>query len=71
MQRDAATDRHAGAPNGRSAGGWSVRAGRCCPWPANTHSSRTQFGKPIAGFQAIRHELAETYVAIEGAEATL
>jgi alkylation response protein AidB-like acyl-CoA dehydrogenase len=30
-----------------------------------------QFGKPIASFQAIRHRLAETLVAIEGAEATL
>ena len=32
---------------------------------------RVQFGKPIAGFQAVRHRLAETLVAIEGAEATL
>jgi alkylation response protein AidB-like acyl-CoA dehydrogenase len=32
---------------------------------------RTQFGKPVASFQAIRHKLAETLVAIEGAEATL
>jgi alkylation response protein AidB-like acyl-CoA dehydrogenase len=32
---------------------------------------RVQFGRPIAGFQAIRHKLAETLVAIEGAEATL
>jgi alkylation response protein AidB-like acyl-CoA dehydrogenase len=32
---------------------------------------RVQFGRPIAGFQAIRHRLAETLVAIEGAEATL
>jgi alkylation response protein AidB-like acyl-CoA dehydrogenase len=30
-----------------------------------------QFGKPIASFQAVRHRLAETLVAIEGAEATL
>jgi alkylation response protein AidB-like acyl-CoA dehydrogenase len=30
-----------------------------------------QFGRPIASFQAIRHRLAETLVAIEGAEATL
>jgi alkylation response protein AidB-like acyl-CoA dehydrogenase len=32
---------------------------------------RTQFGRPVASFQAIRHRLAETLVAIEGAEATL
>jgi alkylation response protein AidB-like acyl-CoA dehydrogenase len=32
---------------------------------------RVQFGKPIASFQAVRHRLAETLVAIEGAEATL
>jgi len=32
---------------------------------------RVQFGRPIAGFQAVRHRLAETLVAIEGAEATL
>ena len=32
---------------------------------------RVQFGRPIASFQAVRHRLAETLVAIEGAEATL
>lgn len=32
---------------------------------------RVQFGKPVASFQAIRHRLAETLAAIEGAEATL
>ena len=32
---------------------------------------RKQFGKPVASFQAVRHRLAETLVAIEGAEATL
>ena len=32
---------------------------------------RVQFGRPIAGFQAVRHRLADTLVAIEGAEATL
>jgi len=30
-----------------------------------------QFGRPIASFQAVRHRLAETLVAIEGAEAAL
>jgi alkylation response protein AidB-like acyl-CoA dehydrogenase len=32
---------------------------------------RVQFGRPIASFQAVRHRLAETLVALEGAEATL
>jgi alkylation response protein AidB-like acyl-CoA dehydrogenase len=32
---------------------------------------RVQFGRPIAAFQAVRHRLAETLVAIEGAEAAL
>jgi alkylation response protein AidB-like acyl-CoA dehydrogenase len=32
---------------------------------------RTQFGRPLASFQAVRHRLAETHVAVEGAEATL
>lgn len=30
---------------------------------------RVQFGRPIAGFQAVRHRLAESLVAIEGADA--
>jgi hypothetical protein len=32
---------------------------------------RIQFGRPIAQFQAVRHKLAETLLAIEAAEATL
>jgi alkylation response protein AidB-like acyl-CoA dehydrogenase len=32
---------------------------------------RVQFGRPISSFQAIRHRLAETLVAIEMAEAVL
>ena len=32
---------------------------------------RVQFGKPISSFQAVRHRLAETLVAIETAEAML
>jgi hypothetical protein len=32
---------------------------------------RTQFGQPIAGFQAVSHRLADTLVAIETAEAVL
>jgi Acyl-CoA dehydrogenase, C-terminal domain len=33
--------------------------------------ARVQFGRPIATFQAVRHRLAETLVAIEGAAAVL
>ncbi len=32
---------------------------------------RIQFGRPISGFQAVRHRLAESLVAIEAAEAAL
>jgi hypothetical protein len=32
---------------------------------------RVQFGRPIAQFQAVRHRLAEAYVAIEAADAAL
>ena len=39
---------------------------------ARTHAlEREQFGQPIAAFQAVRHRLAETLVAIETAEAVL
>ena len=39
---------------------------------ARTHAlDRVQFGRPISGFQAVRHRLAETLVAIEMAEAVL
>jgi alkylation response protein AidB-like acyl-CoA dehydrogenase len=39
---------------------------------ARTHAlERLQFGRPIARFQAVRHRLAETLVAIEALEATL
>ena len=58
-------------PAGRWAGGWSVRHGRCCALARQHALDRVQFGRPIASFQAVRHRLAETLVAIEGAEATL
>jgi hypothetical protein len=32
---------------------------------------RIQFGRPIAGFQAVRHRLAEAFVAVEAAEAAV
>jgi alkylation response protein AidB-like acyl-CoA dehydrogenase len=31
--------------------------------------TRVQFGQPIAGFQAVRHRLADSLVALEAAEA--
>src|SRR6202042_379407 len=39
---------------------------------ARAHAlERLQFGRPLASFQAVRHRLAETVVALDGAEATL
>lgn len=39
---------------------------------ARTHAlARKQFGRPIARFQAVRHRLAESLVAVEGLEAAL
>jgi hypothetical protein len=53
-------------------GWWLVGAGRAMLALARRHAlDRTQFGRPVASFQAIRHRLAETLVAIEGAEGTL
>ncbi|CAJ1499550.1 acyl-CoA dehydrogenase family protein [[Mycobacterium] burgundiense] len=53
-------------------GWWLVGAARAMLGLARQHAlDRVQFGKPIASFQAVRHRLAETLVAIEGAEATL
>lgn len=56
----------------RALGWWLTGTGRAMLALARQHAlDRMQFGKPIASFQAIRHKLAETLVAIEGAEATL
>ncbi|MGV0794278.1 acyl-CoA dehydrogenase family protein [Mycolicibacterium sp. XJ1819] len=56
----------------RALGWWLVGSARAMLELARAHAlDRVQFGKPIASFQAIRHRLAETLVAIEGAEATL
>lgn len=53
-------------------GWWLVGAGRAMLSIARRHAlDRVQFGKPVASFQAIRHRLADTLVAVEGAEATL
>ncbi|WP_082939546.1 acyl-CoA dehydrogenase family protein [Mycobacterium sp. 852014-50255_SCH5639931] len=60
---------HAGR---RALGWWLVGAGRAMLALARQHAlDRVQFGRHISSFQAIRHRLAETLVAIEGAEATL
>jgi hypothetical protein len=56
----------------RALGWWLVGSSRTMLSLAREHAlSRTQFGKPVASFQAIRYRLAEALVAIEGAEATL
>lgn len=56
----------------RALGWWLVGSARAMLALARTHAlERVQFGKPIASLQAVRHRLAETLVAIEGAEATL
>ncbi|MGO9158078.1 acyl-CoA dehydrogenase family protein [Mycobacterium sp.] len=58
---------------GRQAvGWWLLGASRAMLALARQHAlDRVQFGRHIGSFQAIRHRLAETLVAIEGAEATL
>jgi len=56
----------------RALGWWLLGAGRAMLALARSHAlDRAQFGRPIASFQAVRHRLAETLVALEGAEATL
>jgi Acyl-CoA dehydrogenase, C-terminal domain len=56
----------------RALGWWLVGTSRAMLALARQHAvDRVQFGRHISSFQAIRHRLAETLVAIEGAEATL
>lgn len=56
----------------RALGWWLVGSARAMLALARQHAlDRVQFGRPIAAFQAVRHRLAETLVAIGGAEATL
>jgi Acyl-CoA dehydrogenase, C-terminal domain len=53
-------------------GWWLVGSSRAMLSLARQHAlDRVQFGKPVASFRASRHRLAETLVAVEGAEATL
>jgi hypothetical protein len=56
----------------RALGWWLVGTSRAMLGLARQHAlDRVQFGRAVASFQAIQHRLAETLVAIEGAEATL
>jgi hypothetical protein len=56
----------------RALGWWLAGTGRAMLSLARAHVlDRAQFGRPLAAFQAVRHRLAETLVAIEGAEAVL
>ena len=56
----------------RAVGWWLVGTSRAMLSLARQHAvDRVQFGRHISSFQAIRHRLAETLVAIEGAESTL
>jgi len=49
-----------------------VGAGRTMLELARRHAlERIQFGRPIASFQAVRHRLAESLVALEAADALL
>lgn len=74
------------APNGGATAAWQegmaqgqralglelVGSARAMLDLAREHAlDRIQFGQPIAKFQAVRHRLAETLVAIESAEAVL
>ncbi|MGW0579719.1 acyl-CoA dehydrogenase family protein [Streptomyces sp. NPDC002920] len=56
----------------RALGWWLLGTGHAMLALARRHVlDRHQFGRPLASFQALRHRLAETYVALEGAEAAL
>lgn len=56
----------------RALGWWLLGTGHAMLALARTHVlERTQFGRPLASFQAVRHRLAETLVALDGAEAAL
>ena len=56
----------------RALGWWLIGTGRAMLALARSHVlERVQFGRTLASFQAVRHRLAETLVALDGAEATL
>jgi hypothetical protein len=69
---DAPRDARPPAAGRRAVGWWLLGTGRAMLGLARAHAlDRVQFGRPIATFQAVRHKLAETLVALEGAEAAL
>ena len=55
--------------SGPSPTSWSASPGRCSRLAREHALERVQFDRPIAGFQAVRHRLAEGLVAIEAADA--
>lgn len=56
----------------RLLGWWLLGSGHAMLTLARDHAvERVQFGRPLASFQAVRHRLAETLVALDGAEAAL
>ncbi|GGN97630.1 acyl-CoA dehydrogenase [Nocardia rhizosphaerihabitans] len=56
----------------RALGWWLLGTGHAMLGLARAHAlERVQFGRPLASFQAVRHRLAETLVALDGAEAAL
>lgn len=56
----------------RALGWWLLGTGHAMLALARQHLlDRTQFGRPLASFQALRHRLAETLVALDGAHAAL
>jgi hypothetical protein len=70
--RGPATDTAALAAGRRAVGWWLLGTGRAMLALARAHAvDRVQFGRPIGSFQAVRHRLAETLVALDGAEAVL
>lgn len=72
LRRVAAGDAVPVSAGRQALGWWLVGTSRAMLSLARQHAlDRVQFGRPIASFQAVRHRLAETLVAIEGAEATL
>ncbi|MGW6421581.1 acyl-CoA dehydrogenase family protein [Nocardia sp. NPDC055053] len=63
---------HPLAEGRRVLGWWLLGTGHAMLTLARAHAlERAQFGRPLAAFQAVRHRLAETLVALDGAEAAL
>ncbi len=69
---DADTWERAVALGRRAVGHETLGASRAMLALAREHAfERVQFGRPIASFQAVRHRLAESLVAVEALDATL